>query len=99
MAHFLTGHGEDGRYLHKIGKREDESCVDCLLTDGKDHAVFECPRWFEERREAFSKIGEVLTPDNIVQKMCQNETNWRIIQRFITLVIGTRERTCIRDRG
>lgn len=52
LSQFLSGDGCFGKYLCKIKKAENTSCVDCgSLMDDPEHTFFECGRWERQRRQ------------------------------------------------
>ncbi|KAJ8946988.1 hypothetical protein NQ318_019069 [Aromia moschata] len=70
---FLTGHGNFGTYLKRIGKAETDRCTHCREEDGPGHALLACPRWEEKRRAVERSLGVKLTTGNIVDTMLQKE--------------------------
>ncbi|RZB38696.1 uncharacterized protein BDFB_012370, partial [Asbolus verrucosus] len=47
----LSGHGNFGIHLRRIGKQEDDLCPECGVTDDPPHRILHCPH-FELEREA-----------------------------------------------
>lgn len=42
----LTGHGQFGCHLKRIGKRECDECDTCAKRDDPRHRIIECPKYF-----------------------------------------------------
>ena len=73
-----------------MGKVENPTCQygDCEADDAF-HTFFECSRWYGEKTQLESDIGQI-TPENIVAKMTTNEENWRNVSRYIQHVLITK---------
>lgn len=88
----FTGHGSFQSYLKKIGKEETDCCKYCQQgTDDAEHTVFRCPRWERKRMGVEEKIGERITPENMVEVMCRKQENWTEITKVITEIMKIKE--------
>ncbi|XP_031358612.1 uncharacterized protein LOC116182232 [Photinus pyralis] len=92
LTQLLTGHGENGVFLAKIGKRVDERCRDCGQRDHQGHAAFECQRWAAERAVMETEVGVRLGPHNLISTMLRDEASWGAIARYWRVVCSARER-------
>lgn len=92
MTQLLSNHGCFSEYLHRIGKLNAATCVDCQgPVDDAEHVLFVCGRWRKQRRALEVELREDLSPDNIVPTMLMNRSNWEAVSRFVNLVQTTRE--------
>lgn len=66
LTQFMTGHGDFGEYLHRIGKRENPYCNYCELPTVETalHTLLECPRWASLRQKTVKTCGN-LNENNI----------------------------------
>lgn len=86
MSQVLTGHGCFGAYLKRFGIKDTDECVCCGATDTVEHTFYECAYWQEVRRDAEQQVGN-LTPENTVEKMLENEENWKTISNLAKIII------------
>lgn len=92
LSQFLSGHGCFGKYLFKIKKAENTSCVDCgAMMDDAAHAFFICGRWERQRRELEVYIGKEFSPQTAVESMLETASNWAMISSFVDHVLSARE--------
>lgn len=72
----LTGHGEFGRHLKRLGKRDSSDCVVCGLEDEPIHRIFTCPMYEDERRLVEQRmIGMEMNPRQVLYRLIEtNET-------------------------
>jgi Reverse transcriptase (RNA-dependent DNA polymerase)/Endonuclease-reverse transcriptase len=92
LTQFLTGHGNFKTYLARIGKGEHITCDHCGEADGPGHAVLECPRWENLRRETESAVGRVLTPESVVALMTQSEDGWKTVHTYVKSVLSEKDK-------
>lgn len=98
LTQFLTGHGSFGKYLHKIGKRQEDACQLCGVSpDTVKHAIFECDMWNKLRMEISTDIGKEIRAENFVELMLKSEYNWNRLDGAIRKIMKTRE-TVERDK-
>lgn len=55
LTEIMTGHGEYGYHLHKIGKRPSSLCIRCGLVDTSVHRVRECCLYERERNDLLNR--------------------------------------------
>ena len=91
LTQFLTGHGNFKTYLARIGKSSNTTCDHCGGVDGPGHAVLECPRWGNLRRDAEAAIGRALLPETVVATMTETEAGWKIIHGYVRSVLSEKE--------
>jgi len=92
MTQLLSNHGCFAEYLHRIGKLNAATCVDCQgPVDDAEHVFFVCGRWWKQRRALEVELQVDLSPDNIVPTMLKKRSNWEAVSRFVNLVQSTRE--------
>ncbi|CAI6370941.1 unnamed protein product [Macrosiphum euphorbiae] len=90
MTQLLSNHGCFGEYLHRIGKLDAATCVDCQKpVDNAEHVFFVCGRWWKQWRELEVELEEDLSPDNIVRNMLKKRSNWDAVSSFVNLVQST----------
>jgi len=75
-----------------MGNLEDPSCIDCQsATDDVDHAIFDCDRWWMDRRTLKGTLGQELRPETIVVMMMSGPDQWKSISKFINKLLSTRD--------
>lgn len=89
---FLTGHGSFGTYLHRIKKLDNDRCSTCDTEDSPEHALFKCQKIKIKKKEVEREVGIILTPQNIVQQMLENESKWNLVESYIVETMKRRER-------
>ncbi|KMQ91066.1 reverse transcriptase [Lasius niger] len=91
----LTGHGSFNHYLHRIGKRLDESCWHCdAELDTVEHTIQECPAWEESKallRTRLRTPGEALSLEYLVGAILESEECWSAFLQFARDVVGEKE--------
>lgn len=92
LTQFLTGHGHFNKYLHRMGRKNSPKCDYCEEDDNADHTFFQCDRWETERREMWSTLGEVCSPDNVVDVMLRSEVNWDAVAKYVGRVLRTKKK-------
>lgn len=79
LTQFLSGHGCVAHYLWKKNRAESGKRIYCHNgQDNAEHTIFRCPMWERKRREAELRIGEELSPENIIGLMLRSGEDWRI---------------------
>ncbi|CAL1681048.1 unnamed protein product [Lasius platythorax] len=95
LSQMLTGHGSFNHYLHRIGKRLDESCWHCdAELDTVEHTIQECPAWEESRallRTRLRTPGEALSLEYLVGAILESEECWSAFLQFARDVVGEKE--------
>lgn len=92
LTQFLTGHGYFRSYLGKIGKTETQECLYCLgVADDANHTFFACDRWEQCRKSLQEDIGQLISPDNIVEAMLRGEDTWNRVTRFAEEILRTKK--------
>jgi len=88
----LTGHGCLYTYLYRIGKANTPICPFCdIEEDSAEHTIQKCPEWNAERDLLTSEIGEDLSLDKIIEKMCESEDGWQAFCNFAEEVMIRKE--------
>jgi hypothetical protein len=74
ILQMLTGHGCFGQYLYRFRKINDSRCADCgANSDDAEHTLFQCDRWWRQRRELEVTLGSQMDPETIVGCMLQTK--------------------------
>ncbi|KMQ91302.1 reverse transcriptase [Lasius niger] len=94
LTQVFTGHGSFGKFLAKIGKRVDTTCVFCGEDmDDVHHTIRDCPMWDTQRIDLRRKLG--LTRDftlgNVVEAIVGSEDCWRIFSAYVEEVMREKE--------
>ena len=72
-------------------KLESLECVFCPdKQDNACHTFFDCDRWAIKKMVLEAEIGEI-TPDNIVEKMLQNEESWSAVAKYVEEILLTKK--------
>nr|AMS38369.1 hypothetical protein [Bactrocera tryoni] len=88
----LSGHGYFKKYLHRMGKVEEPSCLyNDATEDDAEHTFFECVRWQGERTAVEDLVGPI-NADNLVSVMLESEANWGIIKKFAAILLRSKKR-------
>lgn len=83
LTQILSGHGNFGSYLCKIGKREVAECRYCAEpNDTPEHTMFACPRWEQERCEARMTIGGNISADTFLKSVTERRENFEAISKL-----------------
>lgn len=91
MTQCLTGHGCFGNYLAGIGKEKTVNCWYCGEEDTPQHTIFDCPKWERHRHRVEFELGELPTPDNIIENMLECKRSWDAIETFIGKIMRQKE--------
>ena len=91
ITQFLTGHGAFNAYLHRFKRRDTAECETCGKEETAEHVIFECTKWNKTRTEMQKEAKSKITPENIIQKMLENPTNWEKITNALVEIIRTKE--------
>ncbi|KAL1446848.1 hypothetical protein WDU94_005434 [Cyamophila willieti] len=85
LCQFLTGHGNFGAYLYRMGISQDNKCRYCQEEDTPQHMVFHCVRWITQRTRCWAELGTAQqTPNSIVGTMLTSVESWNVISKYIT---------------
>lgn len=94
LTQFLSGHGCFRQYLHRCGHAASPFCPACAnVEETPEHVVFDCPRFAELRRRM-----PALEPDNIAERMCNEEDTWNAVSRVVTQILSELQRRWRRDQ-
>jgi len=56
-----------------------------------EHAVYDCDRWWRNRRELEVTIGTDISPETVVNRMLESRRNRVTINGFIDHILFTKE--------
>lgn len=92
ITQLLSGHGYFRKFLFRIGKTNEPSCIygDADIDDA-EHTFFYCEKWFRQRTAAEMITGR-LSAENIVSKMLENEESWNAVARFTESILKAKKR-------
>lgn len=89
LTQFLSGHGCYRKYLHRFRHTGSPFCPNCDLTEETaEHVVFSCPRFESERAEMLAQTGQNTNAENIVQRMCTNESTWNAVGNAVSKIMS-----------
>lgn len=91
MTQCITGHGCFMKYVHKIRKRNNSSCLYCSSEDDAEHTMFTCHRWYKERKLLEMSVGRELTPENMIDIILQKKKNWEAMRNFAAAIITQKD--------
>ena len=95
-AQLLSGHGCFRAYLYRFKHDSSPLCPYCAqIVEDAEHVFFHCPRFQTKRQTLRNKLGEIPTPENIVQHMIKSLEIWRAVSDFakeITIQLRSIER-------
>lgn len=92
LTQMFSGHGYFGHYLHRFKKRESPKCVDCDEEfDSAEHTLFQCGRWWRQRRELEVVLHADMTPESIVGTMLEDKKKWDAVKEYVKIVLSTKE--------
>lgn len=87
LTQMLTGHGYFRKYLHRMNKADQPSCLyGDAEEDDAEHTFFRCNRWREKRSRLQGVLGTI-TPENVIDKLMVNDQNWMMIAGFCEEVL------------
>lgn len=88
LTQLLSGHGCYREYLHRFGHEESPECPNgCKIVENAEHVFFQCPRFEADRAELERALEGSVTPENLVERMLESETNWSAVSNFATVVL------------
>ncbi|XP_024874152.1 uncharacterized protein LOC112456078 [Temnothorax curvispinosus] len=88
LTQFLTGHGCFGTYLFRINKEDTPMCRYCdTEEDTPEHTLAVCHFWALERGELTAAVGQNLSLENIVAKICTSKERWNAFSIFAERVL------------
>lgn len=91
ITQVLTGHGCFNSYLCKIKKLDSPQCSLCgAESDDAKHTLFECDAFENWRRQLEGEISSELNPENIIDKILEEESKWEMISSYIRRVMTTK---------
>ena len=56
------------------------------------HTFFDCDRWMAKKIALEAEVGNI-TPDNVVERMLQNEERWSAVARFVEDILRAKKTT------
>jgi len=88
----LVGHGCFAAYQHRFNKLDEPMCWYCgHESDDAYHTLFQCDAWLATRRNMYIRIGEEITPENMISHMLDSKEKWDAISDFIIQVLMKKE--------
>ena len=92
LVQILSGHGCFRRYLHRIGREESPSCLDCgAEEDTAEHTLSVCPSWSDQRAELAAVVGPNLSLPSVVSAMLASDEAWAATASFCETVMSQKE--------
>lgn len=94
LSQVLTGHGCFGKYLYRIGKRNNASCDLCgEEVDDVCHTLRDCLAWDPERIRMKRALGLArdFSLGDVIEAITSSEKNWEAFAAFVEKVIRARE--------
>ncbi|KMQ88059.1 reverse transcriptase [Lasius niger] len=94
LTQIFTGHGSFGKFLAKIGKRVDTTCVFCGEDmDDVHHTIRDCPMWDTQRITLRRKLGLArdFTLSDVVEAIVGSEDCWRTFSAYVEEVMREKE--------
>ncbi|XP_071575173.1 uncharacterized protein [Temnothorax nylanderi] len=93
LTQFMTGHGCFGVYLFRINKEDTPICRYCdMAEDTPEHTLAVCHFWALERGELTAVIGQNLSKERIVEKICASKACWEAFSVFAERVLQRKEK-------
>lgn len=86
----MTGHGNFGSYLKKMGKKQDNNCHYCIEEDNVKHTVFKCDQWKHVREETEQATNTTITKDNIAELIVNPETG-NMVMKMLCRIMKTKK--------
>lgn len=88
----LTGRGCFQAYLNRFVRTESALCISCGdAIDNVEHTFFKCGRWARKLADLEVTVKQAVTPETIVPNMLRNKENWEVVERYVNLILGTKE--------
>lgn len=92
LTQVITGHGCLGDYLHKIGKRQTNSCDHCgTRADTAQHTIEHCVAWSVERDEMKENVRQDLSLPALLKVMTDNKPAWNAEAKFAGIAMAKKE--------
>lgn len=99
LTQFLSGHGCFRKYLHRFGHAESPLCPACPSNEETpEHVLFHCPRFRAARDGMLAESITSLSPDNIVERMCREESTWNAVNRAVGQILSSLQRKWREDQ-
>lgn len=83
LTQVLSGHGCFRTYLHRFQLAEDSNCPYCNVEDDAEHTLFFCQRWACYRELCFRSIHNIITVQNMVTLMLDDENTWTSVAKMV----------------
>jgi hypothetical protein len=92
VTQFLSGHGGFGEYLHnRVGKLDSSLCGTCGVDETPQHLLFECEKFNEARNIMRGPNRLQLSPNNLIEYMCESSQAWNTVALFMKDVLVSLE--------
>lgn len=94
MSQIITGHGCFRKFLKRIGKEKESTCIYCQCQeDDAQHTLEGCAEWIYEREELERSLGTTnLSLGNVIINILQEQDKWDAFQNFCGNVMKKKER-------
>lgn len=87
LTQFLSGHGGYRSYLFKYGHDDSPVCPRCPdVIEDVEHALFNCPRFANDKALLEREVGRDIHPHNIINTMIESQDNWKRICSYVKVV-------------
>ncbi|XP_011864821.1 PREDICTED: uncharacterized protein LOC105560363 [Vollenhovia emeryi] len=92
MTQVMTGHGNFGHFLGRIGREQDSRYHHCSAGDDTaQHTLGECPAWADEREALVRLLGRDLSLPAVITAILEEERSWHAFASFCEKVISQKE--------
>ena len=92
LVQVLSGHGCFRKYLHRIGREEAPSCLECgAEEDTAEHTLLVCSSWSDQRADLVATAGPNLSLSNIISAMLGSDEAWEATASFCEHVVSLKE--------
>jgi len=92
LTQMLTGHGCFQAKLYSFTRAESPHCLSCGDTiDDAEHTFFKCGRWARKLADLEAAVDQVLSPETIIPIMLLSKGNREVVERYVTLILRTKE--------
>lgn len=87
----LTGHGCFGEYLKSIKKIENDNCWFCNDPDTREHTVFKCTRFAQEREEANKNLKLPMNIGNVSEILTESQQERNTLVTYLETIMKLKE--------
>lgn len=101
MTQMITGHGCFQKYLKRIGKETDSTCIYCQCReDSAQHTLEECTEWTREREELKKELGTAdLNLEKVIAETLREPNKWDAFKTFCEDIMRKKEKDERTRRG